>query len=37
MIDWFGIWNPMVLFLMFNVDSIVKDVQQATWFTWKQL
>ena len=27
MIDRYGIWNPMVLFLIHNADSVVKDVQ----------
>ena len=37
MIDWFNIWNPMVLFLIYNADSVVKEVQQTTWFARKQL
>ena len=30
MIDWFGIWNPMVLFLIYNTDSVVNGCRCTT-------
>ena len=33
MMDWFGIWNPMALFPIDNVDSVIKEVQQTNLYS----